>query len=224
MSEGLRLKLLVLGGSDVVEGMLGNGGALKGVSGLVADDFPGVTLEVTNTPASGLAEALATLDSIPTDGAPDIVLLSLADEVARFDSGQPSDELTAAIEADLVALIQGIKQKLGAHILVANVSTYDPGEPPVSFAGYAAEPFVLRAHRLDMLAVTVSHREGVSIVDVDRLLAEFGSDGNVTGPATYGPAAQAVIASEVVRILADYGFFDDRPLMAQVGAGGAQAS
>jgi hypothetical protein len=213
-----------LGGSDVVEGTLGNGGELKGVGALVAADYPGVTLEATHTPASGLGEALSLLDSIPSDGGPDIVYLSLASEVSRFDGGQPADDLIAAIDGDLVALIQGIKEKLGAHILVANLSTYDPGEPPVSYAGLAAEPFVLRAHRLDMLAVEVSHREGVSIVDVDRLLAELGADGTVTGPAEYGPAAQAVIASEVVRILADYGFFDDRPLMAQVGAGGAQAS
>lgn len=224
MSDGLKLKLLVLGGSDVLEGVLGNAKGQSGVSRIVAADFPNVTLDVTHTPATGLTEARAFLDSTSADDSPDIVLFSLAGEVSRFDDGQPSSEVITAIDGDLVALIEGIKQKLGAHILVANVSTYDPGEAPVSYAGHASEPFVLRAHRLDTLAVDVSHREGVSIVDIDRLLAELGADGTVTGPGSYGPAAQDVIASEVVRILADYGFFDDRPLMAQLGAGGAQAS
>jgi hypothetical protein len=68
------------------------------------------------------------------------------------------------------------------------------------------------------MLVGVSHDEGISIVDVDRLIAELGAAGNVDGPAAYGPEACARIAAEIVRIIDDYGFLDERPLLAQVGA------
>ncbi len=85
------------------------------------------------------------------------------------------------------------------------------------------EPISLRIQRLDLMVIGVSHEEGISIIDVDRKVAELGAGGNVVAPMVYGPAAAAAIIDETMRVVADYGFLDDRPLLAQVGAKGGEA-
>jgi hypothetical protein len=74
------------------------------------------------------------------------------------------------------------------------------------------------------MLVRVSHDLGISVVDVDRALAEIGAAGKLDAAMVYGPEAAARIADEAVAVLADYGFFDDRPLLEQVGAAAGEGS
>lgn len=226
MAEKRILKLAILGGDDIADATLSrNDGGHKlqrGVRELVAASYPEIGLGVRHERCAGLTElreSLVTGSSSLISDPPDVVLLSLAAEAAGLGRrASTAEQAVHAVRADLVSVIELIKEKVGAHVLVANVSTIDPADQPFNYHGLAEEPFTLRAHRLDLMLVGVSHDEGISIVDVDRLIAELGAAGNVDGPAAYGPEACARIAAEIVRIVDDYGFLDERPLLAQVGA------
>lgn len=220
------LKLAVIGNADITDAVLarGDGGSRvdRGVKEMVARSYPDHELIVDHYPSPGLSELRSELESDRSTFAasrPHLVLLSIAEEVLRLGSrGQTPETAVRAVKDDLEAVIRIIKQDIGAHVLILNVSTLDPSDATITYHALAEEPFGLRAHRLDLMLVEVSHQEGISIIDVDRLLAELGGRENVEAAARYGPRACERIAAEVVRVIADYGFLDDRPLLAQVGA------
>lgn len=225
------LKLCVVGGADIVDAAVSraDGGAKLdlGVKELVASEFPGVVIETLHEDSSGFAGlrfALETGESSLIDEQPQIVLLSIAADVVGLGTdGVNVEEGVRQIEADLVAVIGLIKEKVGAHILVANVSTLDPSQVVFNYHDIDEDPASLRAHRLDLMLIGVSHNEGISVIDVDRKIAELGGAIGVRAAFDYSQAGCETIAAEIVRVMADYGFFDDRPLLAQVGAraGGA---
>ena len=231
MAETGPLEIVVKAGADVRDAVLSrrDGGAKldRGLRERVAESFPDVDIRVTVEPSTGFAALRAELEdgsSSLLDASPDIVVLSIADDVAALPHRAVSiEEAVQTVRADLVAVIEIIKSRLGAHILVAGASTVDPADETFNYQGLAEEPVSLRAHRLDLLLVGVSHDEGISIIDVDRLVAEIGAATAVTAAMEYSAAGCEAIAAEIVRILEDYGFFDDRPLLAQVGAKGAGA-
>lgn len=199
----------------------------NGVSDLVSDLNPDVSVSVTVSESSGLDQLLAGLRSKEfdlLDGQADIILLSLAGEVERFASDDPAAEIVNQVRVDLVSCIELIKEQSNARILVANLSTLDPDDPVYNYRGLAREPFGLIAHRLNLMLLGVSHDEGVSVVDVDRKIAEAGGDEAVTSAARYSELGCRGIASEIARIIEDYGFLDDRPLMEQIGARAGRVS
>ena len=120
---------------------------------------------------------------------------------------------------DLVACIGLIKARVGAHVFVANLSTLDPSNSTFNYHGLDKEPFSLQAHRLNRALVSVSREEGISIIDVDRKIAERGGEDTVVGPARYNEEGLKVIAGEIFRVIEDYGFLDERPILEQIGAG-----
>jgi len=221
-----KLKLFVNGNADIVDAALSkaDGGAKlgRGVRELVAAEFPDVEIEVAHEASSGFAALRSALESGTSrliDEQPQVVLLSVADDIREFGgSGTSTEEAINNIRADLVAVIDLIKEKVGAHILVANASTLDPTQEVFNYSGMDEEPISLRAQRLDLMLVGVSHDEGVSIIDIDRKIAELGGAKGVTAILDYSAAGCQTIAVEIVRVMQDYGFFDDRPLLAQVGA------
>lgn len=229
MADGAPLKLFVKGNADIADAVLSvaDGGTKldRGVRELVGAEYPGVTMSVGVEESSGFAALRSDLE---TGGSrlvaekPDIVVLSIGDEVRALPGRAPTVEgAVRAVAADLMSCVQLLKQKVGAHVLVANASTLDPDNEVFSYHGLAEEPLSLRAHRLDLMLVGVSHDEGISIIDIDRKIAELGGERGIVAALDYTPEGCAVIAGEIVRVLADYGFFDDRPLLAQVGAGGS---
>ncbi len=231
MSQDTTLSLFVKGNADIVDATLSksDGGAKldEGVRELISERFPAVSLNVSSEPAgdfAALRQELETGGSTMIDTRPDIVVLSIAEEVRGLPRrGANAEEAVRAVKDDLVAAIELIKERVGAHVLVANASTIDPTVKVRNYHGLPEEPISLRVHRLDLMLVGVSHERGISIIDVDRVLAELGADGNMDGPLSYGPRACDVIARETARILEEYGFFDDRPVLAQVGAKGQTA-
>lgn len=179
------------------------------------DGYPGL---------SSLLEDLAGENPALANPAPDVVILSLAAEMDRLKEVGAAETALAAVRADLVSVIRQIKEKVGAHILVTNVSTLDPDNPVFTYHGVSEEPWTLRGHRLNLMLIDVSHDEGVSLIDIDRKIAEAGGDSAVTAAARYSEPGCEGIVEEIVRIVEDYGFLDDRPLMEQVGAAAGRGS
>ncbi len=213
--------------ADVVLSTADGGNLLsRGLRGLASERYPDVELSVSTIPSAGFAALRRELDSGDSSliaSSPDIVVLTVADEVSRFyDRGQPSLESIQEIETDLRAIISAIKSKVGAHILVSSISTLDPADMMYTLHGQSEEPFTLQAQRLNLMLVGLSHEEGISIIDVDRIIAEVGGGESVTGPGRYNEKGAVAVLEEIVRILDDYGFMDDRPLMAQIGAAGGK--
>ena len=58
------------------------------------------------------------------------------------------------------------------------------------------------------MALELSELEGISIVDVDRALAELGAEQNVLDTCTYSETGRAALLEELVRVIDDIGFFE----------------
>jgi hypothetical protein len=101
------------------------------------------------------------------------------------------------------------------------VSTVDPEDTVTNYHALEDDTPALRAHKVALTLIDLSHELGISIIDADRLLAEMGGERNVEGVGRYSPEASEVLCDEVLRILADYGFFEERPLVVQAGRGGS---
>jgi hypothetical protein len=114
-------------------------------------------------------------------------------------------------------LIKAVKERTGAHIIFFNCSTYDPADNVHNYGKTSADTLTIRLHRLNLAIMQISQTEGISVMDVDRRIAELGAGQNVLAPASYSPAASQAIAEEFYAMLKDIGFFEKRPLVAQVG-------
>jgi hypothetical protein len=122
--------------------------------------------------------------------------------------------------ANLTQLVQRVKEKLGAHVLVWNCSTIDPHDHIDNFHG-REDNNELRTHKLNLALMQLSVQEGVSIIDVDRLIAEMGGQEHVRNWCDYSDAAREAIIQEFLRVVEDIGFFENRPLVMQLGRKGA---
>ena len=110
-----------------------------------------------------------------------------------------------------------IKERSDVHVLLLGASTL--GEPLLgSYAG-VEDDHRLRAHRVNAAQVRLSMALGVSLVDVDRVVANLGGAGQVLAPLDYSDAVLTAICDEIAYVLHDIGFFENRPLVAQVGRG-----
>ena len=106
--------------------------------------------------------------------------------------------------ANLETVIARLRQRSAAPILVYNVSSVIPGESLHAHDGLD-EPFSARIRRFNLALVGLSQRTGVSIIDVDRIVARGGADRlklDVTHLTAEGCEA---VTHEVVRVLDDLG-------------------
>lgn len=201
----------------------GDDGALQqGVVQYVAQTYDDVDLELTLLDLNDFGAFRHELESGVSEvlrSQPDLVVLSVAGEIDRFEQGgMTPDESVARIYEDLTEIVQRLKSK-SIRVLLANVSTLDPENPVFTCQGLSEEPFAVRAQRLNLMVTTASRQLGLSVIDVDRVIAEAGGQNTVDGPMSHNMRGCALIRDEIVRIIDDYGFFDDRPLMEQIGAG-----
>ena len=74
--------------------------------------------------------------------------------------------------------------------------------------------------QLNLAVMELSVLDGISVIDVDRIVAELGGREHVQEFLSYSPDARAAIRDELVRVLEEYGFFEPRPLLLQVGRRG----
>jgi hypothetical protein len=111
--------------------------------------------------------------------------------------------------ARLEQLIITIEEKLGAQVLVYNLSPVSPGERTHSWVG-AEDSLRLRVQRLNLGLVELSARLGFSIVDVDRIVSCAGADRLKIDLFHLSAEGWRLVAEEVVRILEERGCFDMR--------------
>ncbi len=115
-----------------------------------------------------------------------------------------------------IRLVRILKERTGAHIIVYNCSTFDPGDRVHNYRGVEGG-LGLRAHRFNLALIEISALEGISIIDVDRLIGEAGAGRHVLAPLRYSAGGFELIRAEFLRVLEDIGFFESRPLVMQVG-------
>ena len=155
-------------------------------------------------------------------GEADVVVLSTTNDVRALVGDDPHAAVTR-FHNNLVSVFDQIKASSGAHVLVTNASTFDPADQTSSLFGLDEEPLSMRAHRVNLSLLQTSHEIGMSIIDVDRITAEAGCGSVVSAALELSPEGSALVRDETVRVLADYGFFDERSLVEQVGnRGGAK--
>lgn len=204
------LRVLVLGGHDAVA-CLTHGDRPDPFRALVTGQRPGFDVEVVSRRSGPLGEVLSGLEAGALDVAgvaPDVVILSVSEDAAAA-SDRVSFETALADVARLV--------KPFAHVLVFLASSFDPCDQTTNYRA-AGDTVSLRVHRLNRAAIAASASEGISVVDVDRIVAELGGDRHVDSVLRYSTQVEAAIREEVLAILDDYGFFEDRPLVPQIAS------
>ena len=117
---------------------------------------------------------------------------------------------------NLTNLIHALKEQTKAHIVLVGVSSFDPDDQTHSFHGID-DTLTLRAHRFNLVMLELSYSEGITFIDVDRLLAELGCDDHVQKALAYSDAAYRAICDDFVRVMTDVSFFEERPILVQMG-------
>lgn len=107
----------------------------------------------------------------------------------------------------LAQLIAAIEERLGAQVLVYNLSAVTPGERMHCWLG-AEDSIALRVQRLNLGLCELSMRLGFSIVDVDRLVACAGADRLKVDLFHLTAGGWRLVAEEVARILEERGLLD----------------
>jgi hypothetical protein len=141
----------------------------------------------------------------------DVVVMSVAPELAQTNGTAGVDHYESAM-GDLV---RAIKDR-GARLIVFNGSSFNPDDETTCYAGIADTPSV-HVQRLNLSVVRLSVLDGISIVDADRIISELGGEAHVHQLLQYSTRASDRLCDEFLRVVEDYGFFDNRPLLEQVG-------
>ena len=108
---------------------------------------------------------------------------------------------------NLVEILSRIRAHSQAPVLIYNVSPIAPGPITHCFLGLE-DSLAARIGRFNLMLMELSRETGVSIVDVDSVVAKAGADrvkldfNHLTGEGA------RLVAEEVVRVLEDYGLFD----------------
>ncbi|MCI0344637.1 MAG: hypothetical protein L0221_04215, partial [Chloroflexi bacterium] len=159
-------------------------------------------LELAPTTLDGLCGFLGTSRTPP----PDFVVLSIAPllDLPVGDGAQFLRDFVAAA-----------KTTLSTHVLAFAASTALPDSDVSCYRGLPTTTSE-QICRLDLVLFEQSQAEGVGVIDADRTLADLGAAAHVEGPLTYSASAREALCAETVRVLLDYGFLDDRPLLRQV--------
>lgn len=142
----------------------------------------------------------------------DVVLLSIASDA--IPSGAAAE--TARRYETVMGELTGLVKECGAHLIVFNASSFDPKDRTSCYEAVDDTP-ALFVQYFNRALIQLSMLDGLSIIDIDRIISEVGGRAHVEKFLWYSPHACERICQEVVRVLADYGFFEDRPLLAQVG-------
>jgi hypothetical protein len=109
--------------------------------------------------------------------------------------------------ARLEQLIEAVQERLGASVLVYNLSPVVPGERTHCWLG-AEDAIGLRVRRFNLGLMELSMRQDFSIVDIDRLMACAGAERLKVDMVHLKAEGLRLVAEEVVRILEERGCFD----------------
>jgi hypothetical protein len=115
-------------------------------------------------------------------------------------------EVAASME-HLSRICQEIRARSDARILIYNLSAAVPGDAVHCYQGLG-EVLSARIRRFNLALVELSERLGISVVDVDTVVARAGAERVKIGLLHLTPEGNALVAREVTRILQDLGCFD----------------
>ncbi|MES2999264.1 MAG: SGNH/GDSL hydrolase family protein [Pseudomonadota bacterium] len=104
--------------------------------------------------------------------------------------------------ASLGRIVERLRESTQAPVLVYNVSAVMPGDSIHCHLGLG-ETIGARAQRFNLELVELSRRTGISIIDVDQIVARGGSDRLKLAQLHLNAAGCEAVAHEVVRVLAD---------------------
>ena len=106
--------------------------------------------------------------------------------------------------ANLAQIVERLRSRSAAPILIFNGSSVVPGEDLHDYLGMD-EPGSVRIKRFNLGLIELSRQTGVSIIDVDRIVAQGGADRLKLDASHLTAAGCAAVAREVARVLEDYG-------------------
>jgi GDSL-like lipase/acylhydrolase family protein len=108
---------------------------------------------------------------------------------------------------NLSAIVARIRQRSEAPILIYNLSSVDPGDLIHCYEGLE-EIFSTRIRRFNLALIELSRETGISVVDVDAIVARAGADRVKLDAIHLTAEGCRLVAEEVVRILEDVGTFE----------------
>jgi hypothetical protein len=105
---------------------------------------------------------------------------------------------------NISGLVESIRMHSDAPILVYNVSSIIPGEAVHNFQGIG-ETYATRCKRFNLELIKLSEEAGISIVDVDTIVARAGAETSKIDAMHLTPKGYKLVAQEVARILRELG-------------------
>lgn len=194
--------------------VLGPADGSRGLAAEIRRRHPEADVAVIPVGVENLAELERAIRETDPPTRPVLLLVAPDQGLAPTDD---SPQLTAQATIQLLERATSTAKSLwNAHVIAFNVATAQPGVR-ISQVMPGEEPLSISAHRVDRLLIDLSHRTGISVVDVDRIVAEIGALQHTNRPFEHSDAACDAVTSELVDVMAEYGFFDDRPLLPQIG-------
>ena len=106
--------------------------------------------------------------------------------------------------ANLIMIVSRIRQNSNAAILVYNVSSVVPGERIHAYDGLD-EVLSTRIRRFNLGLIEVSRQTGISLIDVDRIVAQEGANRMKFDFRHLTSEGCQAVTEEVVRVLDDLG-------------------
>lgn len=131
------------------------------------------------------------------------------DKARLADEFVPEPMLDAETSArNFEAIVARIRERSQAPILVYNVSAIVPGDRVHCYQGLD-EILSTRIRRFNLALTELSAATGISVIDVDAILAREGASRLKYDVVHTTPEAQPLIAAEVLRVLDDLECFSD---------------
>lgn len=121
-------------------------------------------------------------------------------------------DISEAMEG-LTKIVERIRAHRDVPILIYNVSPIIPGETVYNYLGLD-ETYATRCKRFNLALTDLSRETGISIVDVDTIIARAGADRLKVDAMHLTADGYRLVAEEVVRILGDVGVLpaaEDQP-------------
>jgi hypothetical protein len=111
--------------------------------------------------------------------------------------------------ANLAAIVARLREAGDPHILVFNLSPVVPWERVHCYQG-VGETLAQRIRRFNLALADLSAETGISVVDVDAVVARAGADRLKLDAVSLTAEGCQLVCEEVVRILDDLGCFAER--------------
>ena len=111
---------------------------------------------------------------------------------------------------NLAAIVAKVRNNSDAPILIYNLSPIIPGDRVHCYMGLG-ETFSTRIRKFNLALTGLSEESGISIIDVDAIVARHGATRLKLDAVHLNPKGYALLAEEVVRVLDDLGVLDTAP-------------